>query len=120
LLDQAIVIDPRYGPALSWAANCHMRIVAEGWAAEPEISRRKASDFARQALQVAENDPGVLANAAQVLGRFGEDVSAMIGLVDRALALNPSYARGWVISGVLRNWAGRHDLAIEHLETRYA
>src|SRR4029077_17574435 len=36
---------------------------------------------------------------------------------DRALALNPSFARGWQISGLLRNWAGQPDIAIEHLET---
>jgi adenylate cyclase len=41
----------------------------------------------------------------------------MIGLVDHALALNPSFARGWQISGTLRIWAGQHDLAIKHLET---
>ena len=41
----------------------------------------------------------------------------MIALVDRALALNPSFARGWYISGVLRLWAGQPDLAIEHVET---
>ena len=41
----------------------------------------------------------------------------MIGLVDRALALNPSYARGWNVSGLLRLWAGQHDLAIEHVKT---
>ncbi len=39
----------------------------------------------------------------------------MIGLVDRALMLNPSYARGWFLSGLLRAWAGQHDLAIEHV-----
>jgi adenylate cyclase len=37
----------------------------------------------------------------------------MIGLVDRALALNPSFARGWFV----RLLAGQHDLAIEHVET---
>ena len=31
----------------------------------------------------------------------------MMALVDRALALNPNYARGWHISGTLRAWAGR-------------
>jgi adenylate cyclase len=36
---------------------------------------------------------------------------------DRALALNPSYARGWFVSGLLRVFAGQPDLAIEHLET---
>ena len=41
----------------------------------------------------------------------------MIGLVDRALALNPSFARGWYVSGFLRLWAGQPDLAIEHVET---
>ena len=66
---------------------------------------------------MAENDSGILANAAFVLAWLGEDIGAMIGLVDRALALNPSFARGWYVSGFLRLWAGQPDLAIEHLET---
>jgi TolB-like protein/class 3 adenylate cyclase len=117
LLEQAIAIDRHYGPALAWAALCHLRLVNDGWAEEREKSRRKATDLARQALQVAENDPGILANAALVLARFGEDIGAMIGLVGRALALNPSFARGWYLSGLIRNFAGEHDLAIEHIET---
>jgi len=117
LLDQAIAIDRHYAPALSWAAHCHLRLLVEGWTEKPEASRRKASDLARQALRVAENDPTILANAAQVLARFGEDIGAMIGLVDRALALNPSYARGWFVSGLLRVWAGQPGLGIEHVET---
>jgi TolB-like protein len=117
LLEQAIAIDRHYGPALSWAAICHMRLVSDGWAEEPETSRRKAGDLARQALAVGENDPGVLVNAARVLARFGEDIGAMVGLVDRALALNPSFARGWDVSSTLRVWAGQPDLAIEHVET---
>ena len=36
LLEQAIAIDPHYGPALSLAAMCHMRLVREGWAEDPE------------------------------------------------------------------------------------
>jgi adenylate cyclase len=40
----------------------------------------------------------------------------MMELVDRALALNPSYARGWHISGALRTYAGQPDIAIEHSE----
>ncbi len=117
LLEQAIAIDPRYGPALSWAALCHLRFVIDGWAEAPETTRRKAINLARQALQAGENDPRILVNAAMVLAFFGEDIGAMIGLVDRALALNPSFAQGWFRSGVLRNYAGHSDLAIEHVET---
>src|SRR5207247_4412968 len=77
----------------------------------------KAVDLARRALQLVEHDPVVLTNAAQVLARSGEDIGAMIALVDRALALNTSYARGWFVSGLLRVWAGQLDLGIEHVET---
>ena len=117
LLEQAILIDRRYGPALSLAAICHMHLFIHGWAEAPETTRRKAVDLAREALEVAEDDPRVLANAAFVLANLGEDIGAMIGLVERALALNPSFARGWFLSGLLRNFAGDHDFAIEHLET---
>jgi adenylate cyclase len=117
LLEQAIAIDRHYGPALAWGAMCHMALVRDGWAEEPETSRRKGIDLARRALGAGENDPLILANAANALAVFGEDVGAMIGLVDRALALNPSFARGWFVSGLLRVLAGQPDLAIEHVET---
>ena len=50
------------------------------------------------------------------LAYFGEDIGVMMALVDRAVALNPSFARGWHISGVLRMFAGQPDTAIEHVE----
>jgi adenylate cyclase len=117
LLEQAIAIDRHYGPALAWAAMCHMVLVRDGWAEEPEASRRTGMDLARRALETGENDPRILANAANALAIFGEDIGTMIGLVDRALALNPSFARGWFVSGLLRLLAGQPDLAIEHVET---
>jgi len=117
LYEQAIAIDPQYGPALSGAAICHLRLVADGWTETPETNRRKAVENARRALHVAESDPEVLANAAFVLAQLGEDISAMIALVDLALALNPGFSRGWFFSGALRLWAGELDLAVEHMET---
>ena len=66
---------------------------------------------------MAGDDPGVLANAAMALAHFGEDIERDDGAVDRALALNPNFARGWGISGWLRFSAGQPDLAIEHAET---
>jgi tetratricopeptide (TPR) repeat protein len=117
LLEQAIAIDRHFGPALALAGFCHLRLVSDGWAEEPETNRRKGIDLARQALAAGENDPEILVHAAFVLAYFGEDIGAMIGLVDRALALNPSFARGWNVSGIIRNFAGQPDLAIEHAET---
>jgi TolB-like protein/class 3 adenylate cyclase len=116
LLDQAIARDPWYGPALAWAAICCMRLSTDGSTKDLEADSRKGGDFARRGLEVAGDDPGILSNAALALAYFGEDIGAMMALVDRALTLNPSFARGWHISGILRLWAGQLDLAIEHVE----
>jgi len=116
LLEQAIARDPGYGPALAFAAICHQRLAADGWTSDPEASRWRAVDFARRALEAAGDDPAVLINAAYPLAYFGEDVGDMIALADRALTLNPSYARGWYVSAILRVIAGEPELAIEHIE----
>jgi TolB-like protein/class 3 adenylate cyclase len=116
LLDLAIARDPRYGPALAWAAICCYRVLQDDRSADPRATRAKGLDYATRALEVAGDDPTVLANAADALSYFGEDIGAMIALADRALALNPSYARGWHVSGVLRLRAGQPDIAIEHGE----
>ena len=116
LMEQAIERDPRYGPALAWAAYCCYRLLHDGRSEDQAADRLKGVDFARRALEAAGDDPGILANAAQALAYFGEDIGAMMALVDRALALNPNYARGWQVSGILRAWAGQPDIAIEHVE----
>ncbi|HWX29176.1 MAG TPA: adenylate/guanylate cyclase domain-containing protein [Steroidobacteraceae bacterium] len=116
LLGQASERDPSYGPALALAAYCHRQLDLSGWADNSEMNRRQSLDLARRGVLVAPNDPGVLGHVAFVLGYFGEDIDSAIGMIDRCLALNPSFARGWMFSGFLRLYAGRSDLAITHLE----
>jgi adenylate cyclase len=116
LLEQAIARDPRYGPALAWGAHCCFRLVQDGRSEDPAADRLKGADFARRALEVAGDDPVVLVHVAHALAYFSEDIGAMMALVDRALALNPNFARGWQISGILRMWAGQPDIAIEHVD----
>jgi adenylate cyclase len=117
LLRRAIERDPHYGPALVQTAYYHYQLDLHGWADDRERNRCKSIKLARQALRCAPDDPEVLAHAAHVLGYFDEDLDAAIALVDRALVLNPSYANGWYWSGVVRNWVGRPDLALEHFAT---
>lgn len=93
------------------------RLLVDGRSEDQDADRLKGVGFARRALEVAGDDPTILANAALSLAYFGEDLGAMTALVERSLALNPNYARGWHISGDLRLWAGQPDIAIEHEET---
>jgi adenylate cyclase len=117
LMEQAIQRDPRYGPALAWAAICCVRLVQDGGSENPAVHSQKGASFARRALEVAGDDPSVLANAAVALAYFGEDIGAMMVLVDRALTLNPNFARGWYLSSILRRWSGQPGIAVQHIET---
>jgi TolB-like protein/class 3 adenylate cyclase len=117
LLRQVVERDPNYGPALAQTAYYHYQLDLHGWADNSEQNRRESIDLARQALRCAPDDPEVLVHAAHVLGYFDEDIDVAIALIDRALVLNPSYASGWYWSGVIRNWVGQPDLALEHFAT---
>ena len=83
LLERAIERDPHYGPALAWAA-----IAISG--SLRRLDRRPGDEPPQGApillggrSKWPVNDPDILANAAFALGYFGEDIGAMIGLVDR-------------------------------------
>jgi pentatricopeptide repeat protein len=116
LLEQAIGRDPDYGPALVLMADCYSGLEVNGWTADPEAARRKSIDFARRALRSAPDDPNVLAKAAATLGYLGEDIDVSLRLIDRCLTLNPSSARGWFWSALLRVFAGQPDVALEHFQ----
>jgi TolB-like protein len=116
LFDRLIDRVPDFGPALGLAAAFHMNSDIFGWSEDHDANCRKGLRRGRQALSVANDDPTVLVNAAFALGYFGENIRAMIALVDKALSLNPSSARAWHVSGCLRLWSSQPDLAIEHTE----
>ena len=113
LVGRALEREPNYGSALAVATVCQCNIYVSGWTNDLEATRHEGLDLARRALRFAGDDPYVLANAAFGLGVFGEDIATAIALVDRSLQLNPSFARGWFLSGQIRQWAGQYDLAIE-------
>jgi pentatricopeptide repeat protein len=116
LLGQAIERDPNYGPALALAAHCHAGLEINCWAEDSAAARRTCIDLARRALRSAPDDPNVLALAGALLASSGEDIDVSLGLIDRCLTLNPSCARGWHWSALLRVFAGQPDIALDHFE----
>ena len=113
LLRSAVDRDPNYGPALVLMGRCYFASDLNGWS---QGNRDRALEAARRALLVAGDNPQVLSSAGFIFGYFGEDIEASMELADRALMLNPSYAKGWYESGTLRLWAGQPDSAISYLE----
>ena len=117
LLNRAIELDPDFGQALSLAASCHRTIHTYRWSGDAEADRRRCLELTKRALKVAGEDAEVLARAANLLGAWGEDLSASEALADRAIALNPGSSQVWLFSGFIRLRAGKSDLASEHIET---
>jgi adenylate cyclase len=75
LMEQAIARDPRYGPALAYAAVCCVRLDVDGRSEDPGAAALKGADFARRALELAGDDPGILASAAQALAYFARTLA---------------------------------------------
>jgi hypothetical protein len=65
-----------------------------GWTKDLAANRREGIDLAQRALPLAKDDPDVLGRAAFAFAYFGEDLDAVIALVDHALELNPNFALG--------------------------
>ena len=116
LLQQAIERDPLYGPALALAAHCHRNFAVMNWTEDAEAVRLTSVGLARQALRVGPDDPDVLGRVAVTFGYFGEDIAVAVGLIDRCLALNPSHARAWHWSGLLRVFAGQLERALDDFQ----
>jgi adenylate cyclase len=114
LLDQAITRDPSYGPALALSGLGSFLLCLDGNSDDFDADVRKGCDLARRALVAAENEPTTLANAAITLAYGGEDIGAMLTLVDRALAINPSSARAWHAKALLNLWGGETELASKY------
>jgi TolB-like protein/class 3 adenylate cyclase len=117
LLEQAILRDPNYGPALALAAMCQFQLHLNSWTQDHAAAKRYSIDHARRALGTSIDDAFVLASAAITLGYFGEDMEGAIALMERSLAANPSFAYGWFWSAVLHLIAGHPDVTIEHMQT---
>ena len=115
-LEQAVERDPNYGLALATLALAHSQNFLSGWGEDIARERERASDWARRALDVAPDDPSTVTSAAGSLLIIGEDTKILKGLVDRALAHNPSHAFGWLWSGWIRTVSSEADVGIQHFE----
>ncbi len=87
-------------------------------AEDREAVSREGVDLASKAVQSTPDDPETLGVAAFAFGYFSsQDIDAAKALIDRSVALSPSRAHSWLVSGWLRLWAGEPEVAIGHLNT---
>jgi tetratricopeptide (TPR) repeat protein len=82
---------------------------------DPAQERVEGAKLARRAVALGRDDAIALARGGYGVCLLDGDFASGVAFVERALWLNPNLATTWVLSGLLRNFIGEPELAIEHL-----
>jgi TolB-like protein len=113
---RAIELDPGFAAAHGMAARCFSQRKSCGWLEDRAHDIATAERLARRAAELGREDTIALSGAAMVLSYVVGDLDTAGDLIDQALALDPSFAWGWLASGWIKGFSGEHELAIEHVQ----
>lgn len=112
---RAIDLDEEFASAYGMAAWCYVWRQYNGWAIDRTQEAGEGARLARRAVELGKNDAIALSRGGYALSFLAGEFEGGRVFVDRALQLNPNLATTWVLSGLLRNYLGDTDLAIDHL-----
>jgi adenylate cyclase len=116
LYEQAIALDPQFGPAYAaLAAAINMRHTWH-WSTDPAEDASRAIAYAKSALRLGREDPLVLARSALALLYSSDEVELADSLLDEAIRLDPNGMSGWTWGGCAKTMLGDHQAAIDYLQ----
>ena len=98
---------------MAWPQRCYPLRKASGWMVDAAREAAEAERLARRAAELAWKDALALCTAGFVLAYVAGDLDNGADLIDRALALNPNLAWGWLFSGWVKIWLGDPEVAFE-------
>ncbi len=110
---KAADLDSNFALAISWLATCCVIRKAQEWMLDKDRETLEGLRLARQSIAMSKDDAVVLAGSGYALAYLGGEFDLGNSLLDRSLALNPNFGRGWSLSGWIRLYVGEPDLAIE-------
>lgn len=114
LLEQAMAADPGYCLAAALAAWSRAQQVVYLWSEDEALDMRLGREHVAQAELLVEDDPTALVAIGAAITLLHGDFDVALGYVERALALDPNHAWGWMRSGFLHAYRGDHETAISH------
>jgi TolB-like protein/Tfp pilus assembly protein PilF len=114
--EQAMALDPDYAIAIALAAFAHGVLWMNGWADDPDGTRRAALELGDRALSLGRDDEVSLTSIGAMLMNAGGDLAMARRLIDRALAINPARAYSLFWGGWSELESGFPDKGLERFE----
>jgi len=114
LFYKAIEFDPDFAAAYGMAAWCHAWRKLSGWMTDRVQEISEGRRLAWRAVELGKENAVALARSGHALALLVGDLDSGLAFVDRALALDPNFARAWYASGWVRAYRGELEVAIEH------
>ena len=112
---RTIELDPSYAAPYAGLGMAYVLDYQNHWSEAPEASLDRAGQFADEAIARDDQDPFGYYAAAMV-AMFKKDYERWGNHADRALSLNPSYARALNMRGVLHIYTGEPTKGIPYIE----
>jgi TolB-like protein len=114
LLERALALDPTYGLAHGYAAQCHHSIFLRGGLHEE--NRAASIRHAEAAITQGQDDALALSFAGFAIGMDKHDRAAAFAAFEAALAISPSSAITYIQGSVILAVGGEAEQAIEWAE----
>lgn len=112
---RAIDLDPDYAGPYAGMAMAYVLDYQNHWTERPESSLDRAWQFANEAI--ARDDDDFYAHyVAATVSVFRKDYDRWVLEADRALSLNPNYARAITVRGLLNIYTGDPLAAVPYIE----
>ena len=112
---KAIELDPDFAAAYGMAAWCYVWRKANGWVTDRANEVAEAERLARRAVALGKDDAVALARGGHALAYVVGELDAGAAFTDQALVLNPNFAVGWMLGGLVSVYRGEPDVAIGRL-----
>jgi adenylate cyclase len=113
LVEEAIALDPKFGPAYRLLGVTHFHDVWLGVSKSPKQSLAKAIELAQKAIEL---DDGYAYSVLGFLLLQIKQYDKAVVEAERGVVLNPNYADSHAWLGVTLRFAGRYQEAIAELE----
>jgi tetratricopeptide (TPR) repeat protein len=115
LLYRAVELDPSYGTAYGLAAVCHHWQKVSGWISPTDPAVSEGIRLAHLAAETGKNDSEALWMAAHASTMLAGEFEATIGLIEKAVSLNPNSSNAWAVSGLVHGLAADLEISLDHL-----